>query len=87
MTSTAYEAYRVTPKSSADSRGQPSRGFFIRVMDAFAESRQRSAMIEITRHAHLLSPSWLEQQTAVSSRARRGSAGGGNRGSAARSPV
>ncbi len=87
MTSATYGAYRVAPRKSTDDRPQPRRGFFIRLMDAFAESRQRSAMIEIAKHAHLLSPSWFEQDNGVSSRGRRGSAAGGNRGSAARSPV
>jgi hypothetical protein len=30
-------------------------------MDALAESRQRAAMIEIAKHAHLLPPSWFKQ--------------------------
>jgi hypothetical protein len=73
MVSTTYEEYRVTRANSAsDERSQSHRGFFIRLMDALAASRQRAAMIEIAKHAHLLSPSWVEQMDGdVSSRARR----------------
>lgn len=73
MTSTTYGEYRVTSvKSSPDNRPQSRRGFFIRLMDSLAESRQRAAMIEISKHAHLLSPAWLAQiGDCVSSRARR----------------
>jgi hypothetical protein len=73
MVSTTYGEYRVTAVTdSLDKRPQSHRGFFIRLMDALAESRQRAAMIEIAKHAHLLSPSWLEQMgDGASSRARR----------------
>ena len=72
MTSTTYGEYRVTPvESSLDQRLQPRRGLFVRLMDSLAESRQRAAMIEIAKHAHLLSPSWYEQKGRVSSGARR----------------
>ena len=87
MASTTYGAYRITPENSADNRPQSHRGFFVRLMDALAESRQRSAMVEIAKHAHLLSPAWFAQEDGISSRARRGAAGGENRGSAARSPA
>jgi hypothetical protein len=64
MVSTTYGEYRVDPvKSSPDKRAQVRRGFFIGLMDALAESRQRAAMIEIAKHAHLLSPSWFEQMS------------------------
>ena len=74
MASTTYGDYRITSATSASGE-QPhaQRGLFVRLMDALAESRQRAAMIEIAKHAHLLSPSWLAQMDgAVSSRARRG---------------
>jgi hypothetical protein len=73
MTSTTYEECHVTPvKSSAGKRPQLRRGLIIRLMDALAESRQRAAMIEIAKHAHLLSPSWFAQiDDRVSSSARR----------------
>jgi hypothetical protein len=74
MVSTTYGEFRVTRTNSApDEQSQSNRGFFIRLMDALAESRQRAAMIEIAKHAHLLSPSWFEQMDGdASSRARRG---------------
>jgi hypothetical protein len=74
MVSTTYGEFRATRADSAsDERSQSPRGFFIRLMDALAESRQRAAMIEIAKHAHLLSPSWFEQMDGdASSRARRG---------------
>ena len=59
MISTTYGEYRVVPVK--DERQQSHRGFFVRLMDSIAESRQRAAMIEIAKHAHLLSPSWFEQ--------------------------
>jgi hypothetical protein len=72
MTSTTYGEYRVTPvKRSTDQHSQTSRSFFVRLMDSLAESRQRAAMIEIAKHAHLLSPSWIEQDDGVSLCARR----------------
>ena len=73
MVSTTYGEYHVNPvESSPDKRSQIQRGFFIRLMDAIAESRQRAAMIEIAKHAHLLSPSWFEQTgDSASSCARR----------------
>ena len=61
MVSTTYGEYRVDPVKNGAKRAQLRKGLFVRVMDAFAESRQRAAMIEIARHAHLLSPSWFEQ--------------------------
>jgi hypothetical protein len=64
MVSTTYGEYHVDPaKSSPDKRVKARRGFLIRLMDALAESRQRAAMIEIAKHAHLLSPSWFEQMS------------------------
>jgi hypothetical protein len=74
MVSTTYGEYRVTrANSTPDERLQSHRGFFIRLMDALAESRQRAAMVEIAKHAHLLSPSWFEQMDGdASSHARRG---------------
>ena len=89
MTSTTYGECHVTPvKSSAGKRRQLHRGLFIRLMDALAESRQRAAMIEIAKHADLLSPSWCEQMDGdASSRARRDQAGDESRGSVARSPA
>ena len=74
MVSTTYGEFRATRADSAsDERSQSHRGLFIRLMDALAESRQRAAMIEIAKHAHLLSPSWFEQMDGdASSRARRG---------------
>ncbi len=74
MVSTTYGEYRITPvNNSTDERPQLHRGIFIRLMDALAESRQRAAMIEIAKHAHLLSPAWFEQTgDRASSRARRG---------------
>jgi len=74
MVSATYGNYRVDPaKRSRDTRPQLRRGFFVRLMDAIAESRQRAAMIEIAKHAHLLSPAWFEQSDgSASSRARRG---------------
>ena len=73
MTSTTYGEYRIkSVKNRTDKSPQSHGGFFIRLMDALAESRQRAAMIEIAKHAHLLSPSWFQQQDGVSSRARRG---------------
>jgi hypothetical protein len=62
MVSTTYGNYRIdSAKSTRDARPQLRRSFFVRMMDAFAESRQRAAMIEIARHAHLLSPAWIAQ--------------------------
>lgn len=74
MVSTTYGEFRATRVDSAsDERSQSHKGLFIRLMDALAESRQRAAMIEIAKHAHLLSPSWFEQMDGdASSRARRG---------------
>jgi hypothetical protein len=74
MVSATYGEYRDIPvKNSTEDRSQLHRGVFIRLMDALAESRQRAAMTEIAKHAHLLSPSWFEQMDgAASSRARRG---------------
>jgi hypothetical protein len=62
MVSTTYGDYRLARATGAsDERPQSHRGFFVRLMDSIAESRQRAAMIEITKHAHLLSPAWFEQ--------------------------
>jgi hypothetical protein len=73
MVSTTYGHYRVTRvKSDPDRRPQARRGFFVRLMDSLAESRQRAALIEIGRHAHLLSPEWFElMNDSANSRARR----------------
>jgi hypothetical protein len=73
MVSTTYGEYRVSPvKSSPDNRLHLRRGFFVRLMDSIAESRQRAAMIEIAKHAHLLSPAWFELMSdSASSCARR----------------
>ena len=73
MVSTTYGEYRVNPvKSGADKQPQAHRGFLIRLMDSIAESRQRAAMVEIAKHAHLLSPEWFEMMNkSASSYARR----------------
>jgi hypothetical protein len=71
MTSMIYGEFRIAPvKSSPDKRPQLRRSFFVRLMDSVAESRQRAAMIEIVKHAHLLSPAWFEQEDGASSRVR-----------------
>jgi hypothetical protein len=72
MVSTTYGHLRVTRiKNDADKRPQ-ARGFFVRLMDSLAESRQRAALIEIAKHAHLLSPEWFElMNESANSRARR----------------
>jgi len=62
MILTTYGNYHITRAASApDERPESNRSFFVRLMDSLAESRQRAAMIEIARHAHLLSPSWFGQ--------------------------
>ena len=35
---------------------KPRKSFFVRLMDALAESRMREAHREIEKHAHLLAP-------------------------------
>jgi hypothetical protein len=61
MLSTTYGNYRATPgKTGQEERPQMHRGFFIRLMDALAESRQRAAVIEIARLSHAISPAWFE---------------------------
>ena len=73
MLSTTYGQYRATPvKSGPNKRPQTHRRFLVRLMDSIAESRQRAAMIEIAKHAHLLSPAWFELMSdSASSTARR----------------
>lgn len=49
-------------------RGQakPRKSFFVRLMDALAESRLRQAHREIEKHAHLLAPDDPRRERAAS---------------------
>jgi len=88
MVSTTYSGYGVNQARNSREAARHRRSFFERVMDSIAESRQRAAMTEIAKHAHLLSPQWFEQiDDSASSCATRGQAGDENRESAARSPA